>query len=160
MATESGIVIDVTLLQPLKALLGIRVTLLPILMVVTYIQLLNTEFEEVPMFVQLVALKLMVVKPLDAKAYCPMEVTEAGMVMDWRLVLPKNALLPIEVTELGRLTDERLVQPSKAHAPIVETELPIDTPVIPVHPLKAKLPIAVTVFGIETEVMSVQFSKE
>ena len=69
-------------------------------------------FALLPAEVQLLALKLTVVSPVQSeKAELPMEVTELGIVTDDKLLQPLKASTPIEVTELGIVTDVNPVNP-------------------------------------------------
>ena len=70
--TELGIDTDVRPVQFLNAWFGILVTLFPILTVDRDVQLLNTGNSQEPMVVQLVALKLTVVRPQELNARIPM----------------------------------------------------------------------------------------
>ena len=65
LVTELGIVTDVKPLQLRNAYAGILVTLSPMFNVANDVQPLNTELLESPIVVQFVALKLMVVNPLQ-----------------------------------------------------------------------------------------------
>ena len=49
----------------------------------------------------------------------PIDVTEAGMIIDVKLEHVKNALLLIDITEDGMIIDFKLVQLSNADIPII-----------------------------------------
>ena len=74
-------------------------------------QLLKTGKSPVPIVVQLVALKLTVVRLLQLeKAGPPMLVTEAGMVTVVRLLQFEKAPLAMLVSELPKETDVKPIQ--------------------------------------------------
>ena len=94
---------DVKLLQRVKALLPMLVTLLPIV----------TE-----------------VKPLhSAKAHSPMLVTLLGIVTEVKLLQLRKASSPMLVTLLGISREVKPLQPLKALLPMLVTLLPIVTEV-------------------------------
>ena len=75
------------------------VTFEPMFSVEKFVQEKNTGLLLDPIEVQLVALKLTVVRPLqDMKTVLPMLVTEAGMVTEARFVHPEKAPLAMLVT--------------------------------------------------------------
>ncbi len=90
--TEPGIINEPFPLNPLNALTGIRVTPLPIFIVALALLLLNTGSLELPMVVQFVALKLIVVSPLHPENAPPtMFVTLLPIVSDVMPLQPENA---------------------------------------------------------------------
>ena len=73
-----------------------------------------------------------------------------------RLLQPSNAELPIQVTELGIVTDFKQSHPAKALGSILITEFEISTVDNDVHPRKAPILIVVIEFGIVIDVKLLQ----
>ena len=68
----------------------------------------------------------------------PILVTELGIVIDWRLIHPRNTASLMVFTELPIITDTRLSQSLNAEEPILITEFGIVIDLRLSHPLKAK----------------------
>ena len=84
------------------------------------------------------------------KAQEPIQVTELPIVKELSLQA-KNAPLPIWTTELGIITEVTLTQPAKVCSPIDVTEVGIVTEASSLQPQKVKLPIEVVASGISIE---------
>ena len=88
----------------------------------------------------------------------PIDVTEAGMIIDVKLEHVKNALLLIDITEDGIVIDFKLVQPSNAAMPIIKSCEPDANVTVSklVQLMNAPAWISVTEAGIVIDVKPVQ----
>ena len=99
--------------KPWKAYAGITFTFSPKVSVVGPVQPEKTGYEELPMLVQLSALKVMADNPAQLlKALFPMMETFFPIVNDVIPLQPRNAYAPIVLTESGIIIEP--VKPAKS----------------------------------------------
>jgi len=132
LVTVDGIVMDVTLVAFRKAFVGI--INIPNSMVIDFI-------------------------PEFTKALSPMLVTDDGMTMDVKPIIPWNALAPMLVTDDGIVMDVKPVIPWNALAPMLVTDDGMTMDVKPVIPWNALAPMLVTDDGIVMDVTLLAFKK-
>jgi hypothetical protein len=70
-----------------------------------------------------------------------------------------NAIAPMDVTDAGMVMDVSLLQLTKALSPMDSTPLPRFTEVNPLHDWNARAPMDVTVSGMVSDVILVQLAK-